>query len=99
MIVTSSPQHMAVEEPNTSSNREATYAARLNSVQTGQNLKTTKLKSMDIIHGEPIITFIVEEINPYTMGEGLHQDLVFKFSQNPINMQEVRKLLPIQLGT
>jgi len=33
------------------------------------------------------------------MEEGLHQALVFKFSHNPINMQEVRKLLPIQLGT
>ncbi|KAH0635074.1 hypothetical protein KY290_037841 [Solanum tuberosum] len=33
------------------------------------------------------------------MEEGLHQALVFKFSQDPINMQEVRKLLPIQLGT
>ncbi|KAH0687914.1 hypothetical protein KY290_019577 [Solanum tuberosum] len=99
MIAASSPQHMAVGEPNTSSNPEATYAAPLNSVQTGQNLKTTKLKSIDIIHGEPTITFTVEEINQYTMEEGLHQALVFKFSQDPINMQEVRKLLPIQLGT
>ncbi|KAH0773825.1 hypothetical protein KY290_010962 [Solanum tuberosum] len=99
MIAASSPQHMAVGEPNTSSNLEATYAACLNSVQTGQNLKTTKLKSIDIIHGEPTITFTVEEINQYTMEECLHQSLVFKFSQDPINMQEVRKLLPIQLGT
>ncbi|KAG5614017.1 hypothetical protein H5410_013841 [Solanum commersonii] len=90
---------MAVGEPNTSSNPEATYAACLNSIQTGQNLKTTKLKSIDIIHGELTITFTVEGINQYTMEEGLHQALVFKFSQDPINMQEVRKLLPIQLGT
>ncbi|KAG5577414.1 hypothetical protein H5410_057548 [Solanum commersonii] len=33
------------------------------------------------------------------MEEGQHQALVFKFSQDPINMQEVQKLLPIQLGT
>ncbi|WMV44980.1 hypothetical protein MTR67_038365 [Solanum verrucosum] len=90
---------MVVGDPNTSSNPKETYAARLNSIQTGQNLKTTKLKSIDIIHGEPTITFTVEEINQYTVKEGLHQALVFKFSQDPINMQEVRKLLPIQLGT
>ncbi|WMV34649.1 hypothetical protein MTR67_028034 [Solanum verrucosum] len=33
------------------------------------------------------------------MEEGLHQALVFKFSHDPINMQDLRKLLPIQLGT
>ncbi|KAG5629624.1 hypothetical protein H5410_001341 [Solanum commersonii] len=70
MIAASSSQPMVVEKPNTSSNPEATYATCLNSIQTGQNLKKAKLKSIDIIHGEPTITFTMEEINQYTMEEG-----------------------------
>ncbi|KAJ8537601.1 hypothetical protein K7X08_000011 [Anisodus acutangulus] len=33
------------------------------------------------------------------MEEGLHQALMLKFSLDSIDMQEMRKLLPIQLGT
>lgn len=54
---------------------------------------------MIYVHGEATIKFSMEEINQFTKEEGLHQASVIKFSYDPYDMQQLRKLLPIQFRT
>lgn len=51
---------------------------------------------MKFVHGEPIIEFTMEEVNQFTIEEGLHQAVIMKFSYGKPDVHELRKLVPKQ---
>nr|ABI34281.1 hypothetical protein SDM1_22t00011 [Solanum demissum] len=62
-----------------------TYATLFNSItinpkQSALINSKTIVKSIEIIHGEPTITFSMEERQDFMIEEGLHQAVVFKLS-------------------
>ena len=43
---------------------------------------------MKFVHGEPIIEFTMEEVNQFTIEEGLHQAVIMKFSYGKPDVHE-----------
>ncbi|KAK4737942.1 hypothetical protein R3W88_001639 [Solanum pinnatisectum] len=59
----------------------------------------TIVKSIEIIHGEPTITFSIEERQDFMIEEGLHQAVVFNLSHGVPDLNVLRLILPKHLGT
>ncbi|KAG5604161.1 hypothetical protein H5410_025653 [Solanum commersonii] len=59
----------------------------------------TIVKSIEIIHGEPTITFSMEKRQDFMIEEGLHQAVVFKLSHGAPDLKVLRSILPKHLGT
>ncbi|KAG5610605.1 hypothetical protein H5410_021886 [Solanum commersonii] len=62
------------------------------------NSKTT-VKSIEIIHGEPTITILMEERQDFMIEQGLHQAVVFKLSHGAPDLKRLRSILSKHLGT
>ncbi|KAG5612387.1 hypothetical protein H5410_023668 [Solanum commersonii] len=81
-----------------------TYATLFNSntinpKQSALINSKTIIKSIEIIHGEPTITFSMEERQDFMIEEGLHQAVVFKLSHGAPDLNVLRSILPKHLGT
>ncbi|KAG5598535.1 hypothetical protein H5410_029905 [Solanum commersonii] len=81
-----------------------TYATLFNSntinpKQSALINSKTIIKSIEIIHGEPTITFSMEERQDFMIEEGLHQAMVFKLSHGAPDLNVLRSILPKHLGT
>ncbi|WMV28476.1 hypothetical protein MTR67_021861 [Solanum verrucosum] len=81
-----------------------TYATLFNSItinpkQSALINSKTIVKSIEIIHGEPTITFSMEERQDFMIEEGLHQAVVFKLSHGAPDLKVLRSILPKHLGT
>ncbi|KAG5617134.1 hypothetical protein H5410_016958 [Solanum commersonii] len=59
----------------------------------------TIVKSIEIIYGEPTITFSMEERQDFMIKEGLHQAVVFKLSHGVPDLKVLRSILPKHLDT
>ncbi|KAG5616032.1 hypothetical protein H5410_015856 [Solanum commersonii] len=59
----------------------------------------TIVKSIEIIHGEPTITFSMEERQDFMIEEGLHQAVVFKLSHGAPYLKVLRSILLKHFGT
>ncbi|KAG5607774.1 hypothetical protein H5410_029266 [Solanum commersonii] len=57
------------------------------------------IKSIEIIHGEPTITFSMKERQDFMIEEGLHQAVVFKLSYGAPDLNVLRSILPKHLDT
>ncbi|XP_059277765.1 putative UPF0481 protein At3g02645 [Lycium ferocissimum] len=93
LIMLLSLQSKAVREPC-----KPTYASFINPNSSSQPLTTTKLKPIEFVHGEPTLKFTVEEIEKFTVVEGLYQALVLKFSYRHPEIEELYTVCPKQLG-
>ncbi|KAG5582894.1 hypothetical protein H5410_053521 [Solanum commersonii] len=81
-----------------------TYATLFNSntinpKQSALINSKTIIKSIEIVHGEPTITFSMEERQDFMIEEGLHQAVVFKLSHGAPDLNVLRSILPKHLGT
>ncbi|KAG5623567.1 hypothetical protein H5410_008785 [Solanum commersonii] len=81
-----------------------TYATLFNSntinpKQSALINSKTIIKSIKIIHGEPTITFSMEERQDFMIEKGLHQAVVFKLSHGALDLNVLRSILPKHLGT
>ncbi|KAG5572954.1 hypothetical protein H5410_062720 [Solanum commersonii] len=84
--------------------QNSTYATLFNSntinpKQSALINSKTIAKSFEIIHGEPTITFSMEEKQDFMIEEGLHQVVVFKLSHGAPDLKVLRSILPKHLGT
>ncbi|KAK4726688.1 hypothetical protein R3W88_031605 [Solanum pinnatisectum] len=59
----------------------------------------TITKSIEIIHGEPTITFSMEERQDFMIEEGLHQAVVFNLSHGVPDLKVLRSILPKHFGS
>ncbi|KAG5602264.1 hypothetical protein H5410_033634 [Solanum commersonii] len=71
----------------------------INPKQSTQINSKTIIKSIEIIHGEPTITFSMEERQDFMIEEGLHQAVVFKLSHGAPDLNVLGSILPKYLGT
>ncbi|KAG5581982.1 hypothetical protein H5410_052609 [Solanum commersonii] len=81
-----------------------TYATLFNSntinpKQSALINSKTIIKLIEIIHGEPTITFSMEERQDFMIEERLHQVVVFKLSHGAPDLNVLRSILPKHLGT
>ncbi|XP_070012939.1 uncharacterized protein [Nicotiana sylvestris] len=95
-----SPQPLAVGEPNQKFNNpkpthamSQSYAARVQTLKTDATSTKIELIPVKFVHGEPIIEFTMEEVNQFTIEEGLHQAVIMKFSYGKPDVHELRKLV------
>ncbi|XP_070015001.1 uncharacterized protein [Nicotiana sylvestris] len=103
MNVLSSPHPLAVGEPIqniketiTISNPNQSYAAQLRPRQSAAVTSKIELFPMTVEHGEPTISFTMNEVNEFTREEGLHQAVIMKFSYGKPELQEFKKIFSSQ---
>ncbi|MCE3051181.1 hypothetical protein HAX54_049049 [Datura stramonium] len=65
-----SPQLQAVGEIHSTPDYASLLSSEITNQHSGQNLAITKLKPIEIIHGEPTIKFTMEEIQQFVVEEG-----------------------------
>ncbi|KAH0697025.1 hypothetical protein KY290_014455 [Solanum tuberosum] len=100
--VTGRPHFEAVQpSPPPQTTTYATFfnSNTINPKQSALINSKTIIKSIEIIHGEPTITFSMEERQDFMIEEGLHQAMVFKLSHGAPNLNVLRSILPKHLGT
>nr|XP_009783436.1 PREDICTED: uncharacterized protein LOC104232043 [Nicotiana sylvestris] len=103
MAVATSPQPLTVGEaiqnnqesvPN--HNTKQSYASHLLSKQSAAKSSKLELCPVTFEHGEPTVEFTIEEVNAFTMEEGLHQAVILKFSYGKPDLQELRQIISKQ---
>nr|XP_033516045.1 uncharacterized protein LOC117280437 [Nicotiana tomentosiformis] len=75
-----------------------TYAARLHTNQTVQNPSKTQIKPIEIIHGEATFQFTMEEVQQFSVEEGLHQEILMKFAYTHPKVHDLRKVISKSFG-
>ncbi|KAH0765652.1 hypothetical protein KY285_001523 [Solanum tuberosum] len=88
------PQHI---QNTIDSTHKPTYVAKLQANSSTRPISKTELKPIKFIHGEPTIEFTMDEVNEFSIEDGLHQAVILKFSYGKPNLHELRKILPKQL--
>ncbi|XP_070028939.1 uncharacterized protein [Nicotiana sylvestris] len=78
------------------SNTKQSYLTQLQGKHSAANSSKLKLCPVTFEHGEPTLEFTIEEVNAFTIEEGLHQAVILKFSYGKPNLQELRQLIPKQ---
>jgi len=103
MDAASSPQPLAVGETNQNTNEtnpnvmpKQSYAALIQKTKSAATSSKLELTPVHMVHGEPTVEFTVEEVNTFTIEEGLHQAVILKFSYGKPDIQELRQLIPKQ---
>ncbi|MCD9640965.1 hypothetical protein HAX54_026760 [Datura stramonium] len=71
-----SPQLQAAGEINSTPDYASLLSSKITIQHSGQNLAITKLKPIEIIHGEPTIKFTMEEIKQFVVEEGDARELL-----------------------
>ncbi|KAG5614091.1 hypothetical protein H5410_013915 [Solanum commersonii] len=100
--VTGRPPFEAVQPsppPQTTTYATLFNSNTINPKQSALINSKTIIKSIEIIHGEPTITFSMEERQDFMIEEGLHQAVVFKLSHGAPDLNVLRSILPKHLGT
>ncbi|KAH0749168.1 hypothetical protein KY290_028400 [Solanum tuberosum] len=82
------PQHI---QNTTDSTHKPTYVAQLRANSSTRPISKTELKPIKFIHGEPTIEFTMDEVNEFSIEEGLHQAVILKFSYGKPDLHELRK--------
>uniref|UniRef100_M1BUT4 Uncharacterized protein n=1 Tax=Solanum tuberosum TaxID=4113 RepID=M1BUT4_SOLTU len=70
----------------TDSTYKPTYVAQLQANSSTRPISKTELKPIKFIHGEPTIEFTMDEVNEFSIEEGLHQ--------SKSNKEEEQQLVP-----
>ncbi|KAG5619855.1 hypothetical protein H5410_005073 [Solanum commersonii] len=60
-------------------------------------ISKTKLKLIKFIHGEPTIEFTIDEVNEFSIEEGLHQAVILKYSYGKPKLHVLHMIIPKQL--
>ncbi|KAH0742897.1 hypothetical protein KY290_030890 [Solanum tuberosum] len=89
------PQHI---QNTTDSTHKPTYVTQLQANSSTRPISKTELKPIKFIHGEPTIEFTMDEVNEFSIEEGLHQVVILKFSYGKPDLHELPKVLPKQLN-
>ncbi|XP_070005229.1 uncharacterized protein [Nicotiana sylvestris] len=97
------PQPLAVGEATQNTNvthpnviPKQSYAALVYKGKSAVVSSKLELKPVNMVHGEPTIEFLTEDVNAFTIEEGLHQAVILKFSYGKPDIQELRQLIPKQ---
>ncbi|XP_070007488.1 uncharacterized protein [Nicotiana sylvestris] len=103
MATVNSPQPLAVGEAsqNTLETLPNTKPKQSSAGQFQRNKSAAVSSKIDlipvnIVHGEPTVEFTIEEVNTFTIEEGLHQAVILKFSYGKPDIQEMRQIIPKQ---
>ncbi|KAK4718855.1 hypothetical protein R3W88_017193 [Solanum pinnatisectum] len=88
------PQHI---QNTTDSTHKPTYVAQLQVNSSTRLIFKIELKPIKFIHGEPTIEFTMDEVNEFSIEEGINQAVILKFSYGKPNLHELRKVIPKQL--
>lgn len=75
---------------NQNTQPKQTYAAQIQPTKTAAKLQKADLIPIKIVDGEPTIEFSLEEVNGFSIEEGLHQAVVIKFSYGKPDLCELR---------
>ncbi|KAG5601494.1 hypothetical protein H5410_032864 [Solanum commersonii] len=76
----------------TDSTHKSTYVAQLQANSSTRPISKTELKLIKFIHGEPTIEFSMDEVNEFSIEEGLHQTVILKFSYGKLDLYELCKI-------
>lgn len=79
-------------------NPKQTYAERIAGHKSDASKSKIELCSVTVIHGEPTVEFTIEEVNSFTIEEGLHQAVILKFSYGKPDLHELRQAIPKQFS-
>lgn len=98
-----SPQPLAVGETNQNTSetipntkQKQSYADQVQKKNTATIISKIDLNPVHVIHREPTVEFTIEEVNAFTIEDGLHQAVILKFSYGKPNLQELRQTIPKQ---